>query len=122
MIIILTEKFHGGFLMNLKSKQNWLNFLNDWQKSGLTKADFCKTKKINVSRFYYYARFHRDLSPMPLENSHTGSKQSLFIPVTSKKEFKIKINESVCLTFEAAPDALWMASFIKSFGDHHAAV
>ena len=32
--------------MDLKSKQNWLNFLELWSKSGLTKTDFCKSKKI----------------------------------------------------------------------------
>jgi hypothetical protein len=122
MIIILTEKFHGGFLMDLKSKQNWLNFLDLWSKSGQTKAEFCKSKKITASKFYYYAKRHRVLPSKPTIAAHSTHKQSLFIPVTSKKEFKIKINESVSLTFEAAPDALWMASFIKSFGDHHATV
>lgn len=122
MIMILTEKFHGGFLMDLKSKQNWLNFLDLWSKSGQTKTEFCKSKKITASKFYYYAKRHRDLANKSTIATHSSPKQSLFIPVTSKKEFKIKINESVSLTFEAAPDALWMASFIKSFGDYHAAV
>jgi len=120
--MILTEKFHGGFLMDLKSKQNWQHFLDLWSKSGQTKMEFCKSKKIAVSKFYYYAKLHRDLSSKSTILPHSTPKKSLFIPVTSKKEFKIKINESVSLTFEAAPDALWMASFIKSFGDHHAAV
>jgi hypothetical protein len=122
MIIILTEKFHGGFLMNLKSKQNWLHFLDLWSKSGLTKTEFCKSKKITASKFYYYDKRHRDLSAKSAAHTQPSSKQSLFIPVASKKEFKIKINESVSLTFEVAPDASWMASFIKSFGDYHAAV
>lgn len=122
MIMILTEKFHGGFLMDLKSKQNWLAFLDLWAKSGLTKMDFCKSKKIKLSKFYYYAKRHRDLPGKSSLAPRPNSKQSLFIPLASKKEFKIKINESVSLTFEAAPDALWMASFIKSFGEHHASV
>lgn len=122
MIIILTEKFHGGFLMDLKSKHNWLNFLELWSKSGLTKADFCKSKKITVSKFYYYAKRHRDLPVKSATVPHSSSKHSLFIPIASKKEFKIKINDSVGLTFESAPDASWMANFIKSFGEYHAAV
>ena len=122
MIIILTEKFHGGFLMDLKSKQNWLNFLDLWRKSGQTKEEFCKSKKITSSKFYYYAKRHRDLSAKSTISSLSAPKQSLFIPVSSKKEFKIKINESVSLTFEVAPDASWMASFIKSFGDYHATI
>lgn len=122
MIMILTEKFHGGFLMDLRSKQNWLNFLEQWNKSGLSKADFCKLKKITLSTFYYYAKRHRDLPSKSASLTPSVPKQSLFIPVASKKEFKIKINDSVSLAFEAAPDASWMASFIKSFGDYHAAV
>lgn len=120
--MILTEKFHGGFLMDLKSKQNWLHFLELFSKSGQTKADFCKSKKITLSTFYYYAKRHRDLPTKSAMAVQGSSKKSLFIPIVSKKEFKIKINESVSLTFDAAPDALWMASFIKSFGDYHAAV
>lgn len=108
--------------MDLKLKQNWLNFLDLWSKSGQTKAEFCKSKKITTSKFYYYAKRHRDLPSKSTITPHSAPKKSLFIPVTTKKEFKIKINESVSLTFETAPDALWMASFIKSFGDYHAAV
>lgn len=108
--------------MNLKSKQKWLNFLDLYRKSGLSKPDFCKLHKFSVSKFYHYAKLHRELPVKSLVALRPAPKQSLFIPLSTKKEFKIKINESVSLTFEAAPDALWMASFIKSFGEHHASV
>lgn len=73
MIMILTEKNHGGFLMDLKSKQNWLTFLDLWGKSGLTKMDLCNSKKSHLQSFtimpkdieIYLSNRQSQLSPAP---------------------------------------------------------
>jgi hypothetical protein len=109
-------------LMDLKQKHNWLNFFDLYRKSGLSKAAFCKSHKISESKFYYYSNYYQKQENIKSVINTPVPKQSMFIPMTTKKEFKIKINESVSLSFDSAPDASWMASFIKSFGEYHAAV
>ena len=42
--------------------------------------------------------------------------------MVTKKEFKIKINDTIGLTFESLPEPIWMANLIKSIGDLHATV
>lgn len=74
--------------MDLKIKQNWHNFFALYQKSGMTKEDFCRSQKIASSRFFYYAKMHRD-TEIPKETS----KAALFLPVSTKKDFTIKINK-----------------------------
>jgi len=101
--------------MDLKVKQNWQKFFDLYLKSGLTKADFCRSQKIAQSKFFYFAKLHRESSA-----SKPSSPSNLFLPVVSKKDFTIKINNKVELSFESLPDAIWMASFIKSLGDAHA--
>lgn len=101
--------------MDLKVKQNWQHFYDLYLKSGLTKTDFCRSQKMAQSKFFYFAKLHRESSP-PKPSSSTN----LFLPVVSKKDFTIKINNKVELSFESLPDALWMANFVKSLGDAHA--
>ena len=108
--------------MDLRVKQNWRNFLELFLKSGMTKADYCRSQKMHPSKFYYYAKLHREAATKPLNGTQAISKQSNFVPMAIKKDFKIKINDSITLSFEAAPDASWMASFIKSFGISHATI
>jgi hypothetical protein len=101
--------------MDLKVKQNWQHFYDLYLKSGLTKVDFCRSQKLTQSRFFYFAKLHRDPSP-----SKQSSSSNLFLPLVSKKDFTIKINNKVELSFESIPDARWMANFVKSLGDAHA--
>lgn len=101
--------------MDLKVKQNWQHFYDLYLKSGLTKADFCRSQKIAQSKFFYFAKLHREPS-----SSKQSSSSNLFLPVVSKKDFVIKINNKVELSFESLPDALWMANFIRSLGETHA--
>ena len=101
--------------MDLKVKQNWQHFFDLYLKSGLTKTDFCRTQKMTPSRFFYFAKLHRDSS-----HPKQSSSSNLFLPLVSKKDFMIKINNKVELSFETLPDAHWMANFVKSLGDAHA--
>ena len=101
--------------MNLKVKQNWERFFDLYLKSGLSKADFCRSQKMPLSKFFYYAKLHRETVPQKASSS-----SNLFLPVSNKKDFKIKINGTVEISFESTPDALWMANFINSLGGVHA--
>ena len=106
MIIILTEKFHGG-IMDLRSKQNWEKLIELYQKSGLTKAEFLRTQKMTEGQYYYYAKFHKNKiqaqkPAIVLPVVHKSS----FISMISQKEFKIKINDSIGLTFDSIPEQL----------------
>lgn len=101
--------------MDLKVKQKWLHFYDLYLKSGMTKTDFCRSQKMPCSRFFYFAKLHRDSVA-----TKTISGSALFMPVTGKKDFTIKINNKVELSFDSIPDAHWMASFVKSLGDSHA--
>lgn len=102
--------------MDLKNKENWQRLFNLYIKSGMTKADFCRSQGIAQSRFFYYAKYHRNLTPAPVD------KTNLFVPLVEKKEFTIRINNSVGLSFESVPDAHWMANFVKSLGEAYARV
>lgn len=104
--------------MDLKVKQNWLHFHELYLKSGLTKADFCRSQKVAQSKFFYYAKLHKKADASKLNKTPSG--HNLFIPLTAKKDFTIKINGSISLSFETVPDALWMANFVKAMGDSHA--
>lgn len=109
--------------MNLRLKENWDQFIELYQKSGLTKADFCRSQKVTESQFYYYIKFHRGKNEHEAATSGSAiEKKSNFIPVAIQKEFKIKINDSIGLTFESLPEPAWMASLIKFMGNDHAAI
>jgi hypothetical protein len=104
--------------MDLKVQQNWLKFYDLYLQSGMTKVDFCRSQKIPQSKFFYYAKLHRKSAVLKLDKALAGP--NLFIPLTARKDFTIKINGSVSLSFETVPDALWMANFVKAMGDAHA--
>ncbi len=85
-----------------RTKQQWLELLEQQEASGLSAAKFCREKNISQKRFYYQARLLRqsttdDLSPVFLrakvaeesEGSKTGyairlqhGQTQLFLPPT----------------------------------------
>ena len=101
--------------MDLKLKSNWQQLMDQYRKSGLSKIEFCRSQKIPTHTFFYYQKIHRSSeSQIPKKNVQ------LFIPLIEKKDFNIRINNTISLSFETVPDAVWMASFVKSLGDTHA--
>lgn len=101
--------------MDLKVKQNWQHLYDQYLKSGMTKADFCKSQKIPQHTFFYYQKFHSTIGQPSTLIDHHSSK--LFVPVTEKKEFTIKVNNSITLSFELLPEASWMARFVNALGE-----
>ncbi len=101
--------------MDLRLKSHWQQLMDQYRKSGLTKAEFCRSQKIQSHTFYYYQKLHQ--SPP----AQTPSKASqLFVPVVEKCNFAIRINDTLNLSFETIPDAVWMANFVRSLGETYA--
>lgn len=100
--------------MDLKVKQNWQHLYDQYLKSGSTKAEFCKSQKIPQHTFFYYQKFHGTVNQTSAREDRSSK---LFIPVTEKKEFKIKVNNSITLSFELLPEASWMANFVNALGE-----
>lgn len=100
--------------MDLKVKQNWQHLYDQYLKSGMTKADFCRSQKIPSHTFFYFQKLHGNVN----QNSAREDRPSkLFVPVSEKKEFKIKVNNSITLSFELLPEASWMANFVNALGE-----
>jgi hypothetical protein len=41
--------------MNSTQQKKWRRIISNWQKSGLTKAEYCRRKKINLRIFSYHS-------------------------------------------------------------------
>jgi hypothetical protein len=75
--------------MDLRVKQNWQQLFEQDLKSGLSKAEFCRSQKIPSYTFFYYQKLHGGGNQI---KSDFKPSTALFIPLTEKKDFKIKIN------------------------------
>lgn len=109
--------------MDLRLKQNWDNFIERYEKSGLSRADFLRSQKITEGQYYYYAKFHRNkIQAQESSTTLPVVQKSNFIPMVSQKEFKITISNSIGLTFDSLPEPIWIANLIKSIGNFNATV
>ena len=41
--------------MGSASQKKWLGIISGWQESGLTKAEYCRQKSINLRKFSYHS-------------------------------------------------------------------
>ena len=103
--------------MNPKVKPHWPSVLDHFRKSGLSRAEFCRTHKLSCSSFAYQAKLHGSKALVPVSQA---SPLSSFISVRERSEFKLKINDSFTLSFDSLPDATWLSTFVKSLGGEHA--
>jgi hypothetical protein len=46
-------------MKSTRSKQQWLDSIDEQEDSGLSIADFCRDKAINADNFYYHRGQHR---------------------------------------------------------------
>ena len=51
-------------MKSIVSKQQWLDWINEQEKSGLSIAAFCRKHTINADDFYYHHGQHRK-NPLP---------------------------------------------------------
>jgi hypothetical protein len=66
-----------------------------------------RINSINLSQYHFLEDIMTDIDEF-------NSKR--VVHNIEKKDFKIKINNSLSLSFESVPDASWMADFVKSLG------
>jgi len=90
----------------------WKKFINEYERSGLSKSQFCKSKKLKNHQFYYWCS---KLRP-DLNISQTPTSDKVFIPLKDevKKSIKIELGGGTKLTFDHIPDPSWFAKLIKS--------
>ena len=101
--------------MTLKVKPNWPHLVELYKKSGLSKAEFCRSQKISLTSFSYHSN---PRTSAQTSSTHQSSLASFF-SVREKQDFKLTINDSLTLSFNSLPDAMWLSSFIKSLrGDN----
>jgi len=86
--------------MDLRVKQNWQQLFEQYLKSGLSKAEFCRLQKIPSHTFFYYQKLHGGGNQI---KSDFKPSTALFMPLTEKKDFKIKINNSLSLVTNSSP-------------------
>jgi hypothetical protein len=106
-------------MSNLRGKDSWKEFMELYKRSGLSRAEFCRSQKITEGKYYYYSKLHRVKDEHAVTAGQTV-KKSNFIGLAANKEFKIKINDTTELSFETLPEPAWMASLIKFIGNSHA--
>jgi hypothetical protein len=58
------------------NKQQWLDWINEQEHSGLSIAAFCRDKAISADNFYYHRGQHRKKT-LP---AHSGFVRAQFIP------------------------------------------
>ncbi len=81
--------------MNNAAIQNWKRIIQQWRKSGLTKAEFCRQKKITKCQFSYHTIKHKAFSRDCVKNN-----KRKVIPAKHKS-----FAEVVCKTSTQAPIA-----------------
>lgn len=101
--------------MTLKVKPNWTVVLNQFSKSGLSQAEFCRTHNLSRSSFAYHSKLKVESFPPSVP-----TKSSSFIAMREKQEFKVRINDSLTLSFETLPEPTWLSTFVRSLGADHA--
>lgn len=102
--------------MNPKLKPNWPVLLDQYRNSGLSRAEFCHAHKLSRSSFAYHAKTYEAHGPQ----RSTRPSSPPFISVRERSEFKLKINDTVTLSFDSLPDAAWVSLLIKSLEGSHA--
>ena len=107
---------------NQKSPSSWSKIVNDYESSGLGKAEFCKLNKVNVNQFYYWcAKLRPDLKTLQFSNSNSKSDFiSIKEPIVSAPaSFSMKLSSGLELHFDNLPDTTWVANLISTLASSH---
>jgi hypothetical protein len=60
----------------------WNAIVNDFRRSGLTQADFCRQRHISLASFRYHFYTPRSSKPAPSDDRSSASADNHFLPVT----------------------------------------
>ena len=103
---------------SLKSLKSWEKIIFAFEKSNLGKSKFCKMNNLNLNHFYYWCN---KLRPDLKSKAHISRPNySLFLPAKTKNNdnsFCITLKKGQNVRFSSLPEPLWMAKFVKSFGN-----
>jgi hypothetical protein len=93
-----------------RSKQQWLDIINDQQQSGLTAAEYCRNN--NIEQKYFSTR--KGQLKEELKHSHQAFAK-VEIKDQSSQETTLEYNfKNGTLKFARLPDAKWMSDFLGS--------
>ncbi len=81
--------------MSNVTTRNWKRIIQQWRKSGLSKAEFCRQKKITKCQFSYHTIKHKAFS-------RDGAKKNKTKVIPAKHK---SFSEVVCKTSTQAPIA-----------------
>lgn len=93
----------------------WFNRLQDWQQSGLTKADYCRRHSLSPSNFYNW--YHKYCQTVGRSGFDPEPQQSHFIPVSIRDEASSSITIScgdVSVSFQGRMLPEQLAKWIKA--------
>ena len=95
------------------SKQQWLDWIDEQEKSGLSIASFCRNKTINADSFYYHRGQHRKKS-LPVSSTFVRAQltdDSALI--TSQPEMTLYVGRSR-LSISASVSPEWLSALMAS--------
>jgi len=103
-----------------KSPAFWQKIIGVYEKSNLSKTEFCKEYNLPISRFYYWCG---KLRPnLKSENHVNVSRKSSFLPIKTtsiEKSFCLTLSGGMEVHFDPLPEPTWLAKLIKSLGELH---
>ena len=62
----------------------WRTIMNEYERSGLTQQQFCKSRDLSLKKFKYY-RYHLQQKEKATRSTGTSSTEKQFIPVKVKR-------------------------------------
>ena len=93
-----------------RSKQQWLDIINDQQQSGLTAVQYCRNN--NIEQKYFSTK--KGKLKEELKHSHQAFAK-VEINHSSSQEISVEfIFKNGTLKFAGLPDAKWMSDFLGS--------
>lgn len=86
-----------------ENREIWFNRIEQWQRSGLTQADYCRQQNLKPSSFYNWLAKHRQSQGTTALTSHRNGTGPKLIPVSIESiatELTLTVGE-LSLTFSS---------------------
>ena len=93
-----------------RSKQQWLDIINDQQQSGLSAAQYCRNN--NIEQKYFSTR--KGQLKKELKHSHQAFSR-VEINHSPLQDISVEVSfKNATLKFDKLPNAKWMTDFLES--------
>ena len=105
-------------------EQHWKAIIEDWQSSGKTIKDFCKTNKITVSGFYQWRnRLYPELKKRHRRTRKSNQIQSALVPVqildTPSQSLRLNLPNGCWVTLPQDFDVVALNKLMQALGGKH---